>query len=92
MNKGELIDAVKGALGEGATKKQAEDAVKAVLDSIAAGIKKSGSVQLIGFGSFVVRKRAARTGRNPKTGESIKIKASKTVGFKPSSAIKAGLK
>ena len=50
-----------------------------------------GSVQLLGFGTFEVRKRAARSGRNPKTGETIKIKASKTVGFKPSSALKSSL-
>lgn len=91
MNKGELIEAVQKTLGGETSKRAAEEAVKAVLDSIAKGIKKSGSVQLIGFGTFEVRKRAARTGRNPKTGENIKIAASKTVGFKPSSALKGSL-
>jgi len=91
MNKGELIQAVQKALGKETTKKAAEDAVKAVLESIAKGVKKDKSVQLIGFGTFEVRKRSARMGRNPKTGEAIKIKASKTVGFKPSSALKGSL-
>ncbi len=91
MNKGELIEAVQKTLGGETSKRAAEEAVKAVLDSIAKGIKKTGSVQLIGFGTFEVRKRAARTGRNPKTGENIKIAASKTVGFKPSSALKGML-
>jgi DNA-binding protein HU-beta len=59
-----------------------------VLDGITAGIKKDGLVQLIGFGTFSVKERAAREGRNPLTGEKIKIKASKTVSFK----VGAGLK
>jgi len=91
MNKGELIEAVQETLGGDTSKREAEDAVKAVLENIAKGVKKDGSVQLLGFGTFEVRKRSARTGRNPKTGESIKIAASKTVGFKPSSALKGSL-
>lgn len=91
MNKGELIDAVQDSLGGDTSKKAAEEAVKAVLDNIAKGVKKDGSVQLIGFGTFEVRQRSARTGRNPKTGETIQIAASKTVGFKPSSALKGFL-
>ena len=91
MNKGELIEAVQSALGGDTTKKAADEAVNAVLDTIAKGVKKELSVQLLGFGTFEVRNRAARTGRNPKTGEAIKIKASKTVGFKPSSALKKSL-
>jgi len=91
MNKGELIEAVQASLGGDTTKKAADDAVNAVLDAIAKGVKKEGSVQLLGFGTFEVRNRAARTGRNPKTGEAIKIAASKTVGFKPSSALKKSL-
>jgi DNA-binding protein HU-beta len=91
MNKGELIEAVQKSLGGETTKKASEEAVKAVLESIAKGVKKDGSVQLLGFGTFEVRKRAARSGRNPKTGETIKINASKTVGFKPSSALKSSL-
>lgn len=91
MNKGELVEAVQKSLGKETTKKAAEEAVVAVLESIAKGIKKDGNVQLIGFGTFEVRKRAARKGINPKTKEPIKIKASKTVAFKPSSAMKGSL-
>ena len=64
-------------------------ATAAVLESIATGVKKDQKVQIIGFGTFEVKKRAARMGRNPKTGEQMKIKASKTVGFKCSSNLKA---
>lgn len=91
MNKAELVEAVQKALGKDATKRAAEDALAAVLDSISKGIKKDKKVQLIGFGTFEVKKRAARMGRNPKTGEAMKIKASKTVGFKASSTLKNAL-
>jgi DNA-binding protein HU-beta len=90
MNKAELIDQVQKNLGGETSKRAASDAVEAVLTAIAKGVK-GGSVQLIGFGTFKVAKRAARTGRNPKTGEAMKIKASKTVRFVPSSALKASL-
>ena len=62
--------------------------IDAVLDGIAAGIKKDGNVQLIGFGTFTVKSRAARTGRNPQTGATIKIKASKAPKFKAGKALK----
>jgi DNA-binding protein HU-beta len=91
MNKGELVEAVQKALGKDTSKRAAEDAVNTVLDAIAKGVKKDDVVQLIGFGTFKVKKRAARLGRNPKTGEALKIKASKTVGFTPSSTLKASL-
>jgi len=91
MNKAELIEAVQKELGSDATKRAAEDAVAAVLDSIAKGVKKDTKVQLIGFGTFEVKKRAARRGRNPKTGETMQIKASKSVGFKPSTTLKKSL-
>lgn len=91
MNKAELVEAVQKALGKDATKRAAEEAVAAVLDSIAAGVKKHKKVQIIGFGTFEVKKRASRTGRNPKTGEAMKIGPSKSVGFKPSSTLKASL-
>lgn len=91
MNKAELIESVQKELGKDASKRAAEDAVAAVLASLAKGIKKDKKVQLIGFGTFSVKKRAARMGRNPKTGESMKIKASKSVGFKCSSNLKASL-
>ncbi len=91
MNKGELVEAVQNALGDDATKKAAEEAVAAVLEAISSGVQKDGSVQLIGFGTFEVRHRAARKGINPKTKEPIDIPASKTVAFKPSSALKNSL-
>jgi DNA-binding protein HU-beta len=91
MNKAQLIEAVQAALGGETTKRAATDAVNAVTASIAKGVKKTGSVQLIGFGTFKVTQRKARTGRNPKTGEKMKIKASKTIRFTASSAIKKGL-
>ena len=89
MNKGELIEAVKANLGTDASKALAERAVEAVLEGIKAGIKKDSSVQLIGFGTFTVAKRAARKGVNPKTGEKISIKASKNVKFKAGTALQA---
>lgn len=91
MNKSELVEAVQGVLGKESTKRQAEEALSAVLTSISSGVKKDGKVQLIGFGTFEVKERAARMGRNPKTGESMQIKASKSVGFKASSNLKASL-
>ena len=91
MNKAELIDAVQSKLGKDATKRAAEDAVAAVLDSIANGVREDRKVQLIGFGTFEVKNRAARMGRNPKTGEPMQIAASKSVGFKASSTLKGSL-
>ena len=84
MNKGELIAAVQKDLDS--TKKLAEDAVSSVLDNIKKNTKKG--VQIIGFGSFTQVKRKARNGRNPQTGETIKIKASKSVKFKVGQAYK----
>lgn len=89
MNKADLILEVQKSLGEETTKVAAEAAVKAVLESIQKGIKKDKNVQLIGFGTFSVSKRAARTGINPKTGEKIKIKASNSVKFKQGATLKA---
>jgi nucleoid DNA-binding protein len=79
MNKAELIEAVQKSLSS--SKADAERAVAAVIDSIKIGVKKDKVVQLIGFGTFKVAERAARMGVNPKTGEKIKIKKSKTVKF-----------
>lgn len=90
-NKAELLELVQKSLGGEATKRSAGEALEAVLDSIAKAVKKDGVVQLIGFGTFKVAKRAARTGRNPKTGEALKIKASKSVRFVASSALKGSL-
>lgn len=91
MNKAELVEAVQKALGGDTSNRAAKDAVDAVLESIAKGVKKDKIVQLIGFGTFKVSKRAARKGRNPKTGEEIKIPASKSVRFSPSSVLKGSL-
>lgn len=88
MNKTELVAAVQKELGKDTSKAAAEAAVKAVLSSITKGIKKDKSVQLIGFGTFSVSKRAARMGRNPQTNEPMKIKASKSVKFKPGAELK----
>ncbi len=91
MNKAELIEAIQAALGPDATKRSAEDALDAVLTSITKGVQKDKKVQIIGFGTFEVKQRAARMGRNPKTGESMQIAASTSVGFKPSSSLKAAV-
>jgi DNA-binding protein HU-beta len=90
MNKAQLIEAVQKNLGGETSKRAASDALDAVLDAIAKGVKK-GPVQLIGFGTFKPVTRKARTGRNPKTGAAMKIKASKTVRFVTSAALKKSL-
>ena len=84
MNKGGLIEAVAKDLA--VSKAMAEKAVNSVLDAIKANTKRG--VNLVGFGSFGIGKRAARTGRNPQTGAAIKIKACKAVKFKAGKAYK----
>ena len=86
MNKTELIEIV--SKNAELTKKESAAAVDALLNGIVEGLVKDGKVQLIGFGSFEVRTRTARTGRNPRTGEQIKIKASKAPAFKPGKDMK----
>lgn len=86
MNKAELIDAVAEAAD--LSKASATRAVDAVIDNISGALKKDDQVTLVGFGTFVVRSRAARAGRNPQTGETIQIKASRVPGFKPGKALK----
>ena len=86
MNKTELIDAV--ADEAEVSKAEAGRAVDAVISSITKALKKGDSVTLVGFGTLQVRKRAARTGRHPKTGDTIKIKASKNPAFKAGKALK----
>ena len=78
MNKGDLVGAVTKVVG---SKKLAEGSVKCILDSITASLKMGNKVTLVGFGTFSVAKRAARTGRNPQTGKDIKIKAKKVPKF-----------
>lgn len=80
MNKGDLINKV--AESAGLTKNQATAAVSSVLDSVADSLKNGDKVTLIGFGTFSVSHRAARTGRNPQTGATIKIAAKSNVKFK----------
>ena len=89
MNKAELINSV-AATAE-VSKKEAEAVITATLDAITAALKEGDKVQLVGFGSFEVKKRAARIGRNPKTKEAIEIPASRAPVFKPSKALKEGL-
>ncbi|MDD5201001.1 MAG: HU family DNA-binding protein [Terrimicrobiaceae bacterium] len=91
MNKVELVEAVQKSLGKETSKAEAERAVNAVIDSIKVGVKKTKTVQLIGFGTFKIASRKARTGVNPKTGAKIKIKASKTVKFVAGKALKETL-
>jgi DNA-binding protein HU-beta len=87
MNKADLVEWIQKS-GTYETKTACEKALGIVLDGIKAGLKKDQHVALVGFGTFVVRNRKPRTGRNPQTGEPIKIKASKTVGFKCGKSLK----
>lgn len=86
MNKSELIAAIAAKTGE--TKKDAEATLNAFIDVVTEALTKGDKVQLVGFGSFEVRKRAARKGRNPQTKEEIKIPASKAPVFKAGKALK----
>ncbi|MDX2109135.1 MAG: HU family DNA-binding protein [Verrucomicrobiota bacterium] len=92
MNKAELVATIQEILGEGTTKAASERALDAVLQAITTGIKsEAATVQLIGFGTFSVVQRAARNGINPRTKKKLKIKASKTVKFKPGASLKESL-
>lgn len=86
MNKTELVDAI--AKEAGLTKKDAANAVDAFVEVVSKELKKKGKVQLIGFGTFETSKRAARTGKNPQTGEAIKIPAATVPKFKAGKALK----
>ncbi|ADU30124.1 HU family DNA-binding protein [Evansella cellulosilytica] len=90
MNKTELINAV--AEKSDLSKKDATSAVDAVFDVITGSLQNGEKVQLIGFGNFEVRERAARKGRNPQTGEEIEIPASNVPAFKPGKALKDAVK
>ncbi|MBI2279492.1 MAG: HU family DNA-binding protein [Bacteroidetes bacterium] len=85
MNKGELIDAM--AKEAGLTKADAGSALNAFIGAVSKTLKKGDAVQLIGFGTFSISKRAARTGRNPQTGKEIKIAAKKVAKFKAGKAL-----
>ena len=89
MNKTDLVNAVAAA---GFTKKDADKAVAAVFGAIEDALVKGDKLQLIGFGTFEVRERAAKEGRNPRTGETLKIAASKVPAFKAGAALKNAIK
>lgn len=86
MNKSELVTAMAAAADM--SKKDAEKALKAFEEVVAEELKQGGKVQLVGFGTFDVTKRAAREGRNPRTGKTMKIKASKAPRFKAGKSLK----
>jgi DNA-binding protein HU-beta len=86
MNKAELVEAV--ADSAGLSKADAGRAVDAVVEAVTGALQKGEQVAVVGFGTFSVKSRAARTGRNPRTGEAIKIAASKVPGFKAGKALK----
>ena len=89
MNKGELVEAI--ASKANLSKADAARALEAMTDSVAETLKKGKKVTLVGFGTFEARKRAARSGRNPQTGETIKIAARVVPAFKPGAALKDAL-
>ncbi|MGA8180399.1 MAG: HU family DNA-binding protein [Desulfobacterales bacterium] len=89
MNKGDLVNEVAEVVG---TKKDAQAAVDCVFSSITKALKKGDAVTLVGFGTFKVTKRKARKGRNPQTGEEIKIKASKAPKFTAGKSLKEAVK
>ena len=89
MNKTELIEQV--ALHADLSKAAAGRVLDSLLDTISTTLKKGGAVSLVGFGTFAVTKRAARSGRNPRTGAAIKIKAAKVPKFRPGKALRDAL-
>ncbi len=88
MNKAKLIETVQTELGQDCSKAHAERAVNAVLAAVQTGLSEDEIVQLIGFGTFQVKLRKSRKGRNPQTGEEITIPESRTVGFKAGQGLK----
>ena len=86
MNKSELIEHI--AKNADITKAAATRALEATMGAIKTTLRRGGAVSLVGFGTFIVGKRAARTGRNPRTGAAIKIKAAKVPKFKPGKALR----
>ncbi|MGE0071784.1 MAG: HU family DNA-binding protein [Thiomonas sp.] len=90
MNKAELIEHIANTAE--LNKAQAARALDAMIDAVRRTLKKGDSVSLIGFGTFAVTKRAARTGRNPRTGAAIKIKAAKIPKFRPGKGLKDAIK
>ncbi len=90
MNKAAIVDAVHGVLG--GTKVSAEQAVETVFDSIVKSLKKGDEVSVAGFGTFVVKKRAARTARNPRTGEPVNVPAMNVPKFRAGKGLKDAVK
>lgn len=90
MNKAAIVDAVHGVLG--GTKVSAEQAVETVFDSIVKSLKKGDEVSVAGFGTFVVKKRAARTARNPRTGEAVNVPAMNVPKFRAGKGLKDAVK
>jgi len=91
MTKAELIDHVHGKLDGKLNKKETGSAVQAVFDALTGGIKRDGRIAYPDFGTFTVKTRAARQGRNPRTGEALTIAESKSVNFKPAPQFKDNL-
>src|SRR5674476_1117463 len=89
MNRKELIDALSDKTGS--SKADADRNISALIEIVTSTLKKGDNVALVGFGTFEVRKRAARAGRNPSTGEAIKIKAAKVPAFKAGATLKAAV-
>ena len=90
MNKASIVDMVHQKLG--GTKVQAEDVVNGIFDSIISTLKSGGEVSIAGFGTFTVKQQAARTARNPRTGEAVQVAAKKAPKFKAAKALKETLK
>jgi len=91
MTRRELVQRVREGLEADLTERQVAEIVERALREIAGAIQRDGGITLPGFGTFTVRHTAARTGRNPRTGEVVEIAAATTVGFKPAADLKAGL-
>ena len=91
MNKTQLIDEVHRILGPSVPRSAAEKALQSVLDALENGVANDGSAQIVGFGTFTVKARPARMGRNPRTKEPVEIKASKNVAFKAGTSLKKRL-
>ena len=91
MNKAELIAGVQQNLGAECSKAHAERAVNAFLAAVEQGLQKDGTVQIVGFGTFAVKDRKARMGRNPQTREPMHIAASRTVGFRPGTGLRGSV-
>jgi DNA-binding protein HU-beta len=91
MTKAELVEKIQADKAQTMSKKNVAGLVDAVFDEIGKAVRKAGRFSYPGFGTFTLKKRKGRTGRNPQTGQEIKIAASKTVGFKPAPELKKSL-